>query len=170
MTFMLQSYCKVMGGKSSKHGRSGRSSSSRSNSQQWSRYNYPPSPYAQPTSTPQYQYAPPTPGYGEIQAPETRKRLERKYSRIDDNYNSIDQVLLQFTLQNLIDSTYFNMEIISVSLVSSQVTEALARAGLESSNLIVGIDFTKSNEWTGSSLLWPLNVMISLRFTSMCTC
>ncbi|KAM0019238.1 putative copine [Helianthus debilis subsp. tardiflorus] len=30
------------------------------------------------------------------------------------------------------------------------VTEALARAGLESSNLILGIDFTKSNEWTGS--------------------
>lgn len=30
-----------------------------------------------------------------------------------------------------------------------QVTEALAHAGLESSNLIVGIDFTKSNEWTG---------------------
>ncbi|KAL3640086.1 E3 ubiquitin-protein ligase rglg2 [Castilleja foliolosa] len=29
------------------------------------------------------------------------------------------------------------------------VTEALARAGLESSNLIIGIDFTKSNEWTG---------------------
>ncbi|KAG5520761.1 hypothetical protein RHGRI_033363 [Rhododendron griersonianum] len=31
-----------------------------------------------------------------------------------------------------------------------QVTDALAQAGLESSNLIVGIDFTKSNEWTGS--------------------
>lgn len=31
-----------------------------------------------------------------------------------------------------------------------QVTEALREAGLESSNLIVGIDFTKSNEWTGS--------------------
>jgi hypothetical protein len=30
-----------------------------------------------------------------------------------------------------------------------QVTDALAQAGLESSNLIVGIDFTKSNEWTG---------------------
>ncbi|MFS8030201.1 putative copine [Helianthus anomalus] len=28
------------------------------------------------------------------------------------------------------------------------VTEALARAGLESSNLILGIDFTKNNEWT----------------------
>jgi E3 ubiquitin-protein ligase RGLG len=31
-----------------------------------------------------------------------------------------------------------------------QVTRALAQAGLESSNLIVGIDFTKSNEWTGA--------------------
>ncbi|KAL8134761.1 E3 ubiquitin-protein ligase RGLG4 isoform X2 [Apium graveolens] len=30
-----------------------------------------------------------------------------------------------------------------------QVTEALTEAGLESSNLIIGIDFTKSNEWTG---------------------
>ncbi|KVH98995.1 Copine [Cynara cardunculus var. scolymus] len=30
------------------------------------------------------------------------------------------------------------------------VTDALARAGLESSNLIVGVDFTKSNEWTGA--------------------
>ncbi|WJX62792.1 RING-type E3 ubiquitin transferase [Trifolium repens] len=38
---------------------------------------------------------------------------------LDDNYNSLEQV-----------------------------TEALASAGLESSNFIVGIDFTKSNEWT----------------------
>lgn len=30
-----------------------------------------------------------------------------------------------------------------------QVTQALREAGLESSNLILGIDFTKSNEWTG---------------------
>ncbi|KAK7266606.1 hypothetical protein RIF29_19255 [Crotalaria pallida] len=34
------------------------------------------------------------------------------------------------------------------------VTAALANAGLESSNLIVGIDFTKSNEWTGNLHYW----------------
>lgn len=47
-------------------------------------------------------------------------KLDRRYSKISDNYKSLDEV-----------------------------TEALAQAGLESSNLIVGIDFTKSNEWTG---------------------
>ncbi|KAJ3708639.1 hypothetical protein LUZ61_012344 [Rhynchospora tenuis] len=50
----------------------------------------------------------------------TGRSLDRKYSRIADNYESVEQV-----------------------------TEALLNAGLESSNLIVGIDFTKSNEWTG---------------------
>ncbi|XP_021302210.1 E3 ubiquitin-protein ligase RGLG1 isoform X2 [Sorghum bicolor] len=49
-----------------------------------------------------------------------RPRLERKYSKILDQYRSLDEVI-----------------------------EALAQAGLESSNLIIGIDFTKSNEWTG---------------------
>ncbi|GJN15861.1 hypothetical protein PR202_gb02805 [Eleusine coracana subsp. coracana] len=43
-----------------------------------------------------------------------------RYARIGDEYETLDQV-----------------------------TDALAHAGLESSNLIVGIDFTKSNEWTG---------------------
>ncbi|KAK0590025.1 hypothetical protein LWI29_021791 [Acer saccharum] len=62
-------------------------------------------------------YYPPPEEHGVVN---TRK-LDRRYSRIADDYNSLDQV-----------------------------TEALARAGLESSNLIVGIDFTKSNEWTGS--------------------
>lgn len=55
-----------------------------------------------------------------VQQPEAQARLQRKYSRIGDDYRSVNQV-----------------------------TEALAQAGLESSNLIVGIDFTKSNEWTG---------------------
>ncbi|CAK7323369.1 unnamed protein product [Dovyalis caffra] len=50
-----------------------------------------------------------------------RSNLQSRYSRIGDDYHSLEQV-----------------------------TEALAQAGLESSNLIVGIDFTKSNEWTGA--------------------
>lgn len=50
----------------------------------------------------------------------SRAKLERKYSKIADEYRSLEEV-----------------------------TEALAKAGLESSNLIIGIDFTKSNEWTG---------------------
>lgn len=41
-----------------------------------------------------------------------------------------------------------NKEEIYVSCLI-QVTESLSNAGLESSNLILGIDFTKSNEWTG---------------------
>ncbi|KAJ7569909.1 hypothetical protein O6H91_01G099700 [Diphasiastrum complanatum] len=48
------------------------------------------------------------------------KRLTRKYSHISDQFTSLDQV-----------------------------QHALGQSGLESSNLIVGIDFTKSNEWTG---------------------
>ncbi|KAG6468344.1 hypothetical protein ZIOFF_073020 [Zingiber officinale] len=56
--------------------------------------------------------------------PQARERLKLKYSRIGDDYNSLEQV-----------------------------TEDLSNAGLESSNLIVGIDFTKSNEWAGLLVL-----------------
>ncbi|KAJ1288967.1 hypothetical protein BS78_02G129500 [Paspalum vaginatum] len=45
---------------------------------------------------------------------------QRPYARIDRNYDSLDQV-----------------------------KRALQLADLESSNLIIGVDFTKSNEWTG---------------------
>ncbi|KAI3720361.1 hypothetical protein L6452_21277 [Arctium lappa] len=44
----------------------------------------------------------------------------KKYSKITDDYQTLEQV-----------------------------TSALTQAGLESSNLIGGIDFTRSNEWTG---------------------
>ncbi|KAK6924757.1 hypothetical protein RJ641_009083, partial [Dillenia turbinata] len=116
-----------MGGRISK-GLSSRSySSSGSNSYPYSSQGYSqPSyvqPYAPPPSSyyaPQQHYAPPSENYGGSTAGSKRK-LDRKYSRIDDNYTSLEQV-----------------------------TEALARAGLESSNLIVGVDFTKSNEWTGA--------------------
>lgn len=115
-----------MGGKHSKRS-SSRHPSYGSSSYSWNHHNYPP-PYPQPSQeyapqqhyVPQQHYAPPPHSYGG-QAPESKRRLERKYSKIDDNYNSLEQV-----------------------------TDALARAGLESSNLIVGIDFTKSNEWTGT--------------------
>ncbi|KAJ6386948.1 hypothetical protein OIU78_016809 [Salix suchowensis] len=107
-----------MGGILSRHSSSRHPSSSHS----WSHHSYPQSPYARPSQEyMSYQhYASPPQSYGD-RASSSRKRLERKYSKIDDNYNSL-----------------------------VQVTEALARAGLESSNLIVGIDFTKSNDWTGA--------------------
>ncbi|KAJ9168556.1 hypothetical protein P3X46_020062 [Hevea brasiliensis] len=46
--------------------------------------------------------------------------IKKKYAFIPDNFSSLEQV-----------------------------TASLREAGLESSNLIVGFDFTKSNEWTG---------------------
>lgn len=79
--------------------------------------NYPtPTPSDAPPQATGYSHP-----YHRPQSPARKTRkLDRRYSHISDNYNSLEQV-----------------------------TEALARAGLESSNLIVGIDFTKSNEWTG---------------------
>ncbi|KAL5544043.1 hypothetical protein UlMin_007827 [Ulmus minor] len=85
--------------------------------------NYQQPPYPQPGQNywEQQHYVPPPQNYGGFRAPESKKRLDRKYSKIDDDYLTLDQV-----------------------------TDALLKAGLESSNLIVGIDFTKSNEWTGA--------------------
>ncbi|GER52817.1 calcium-dependent phospholipid-binding protein [Striga asiatica] len=51
---------------------------------------------------------------------ESTREVYSRFRRIDDNYATLDQV-----------------------------KRALSESGLESSNLIVGIDFTKSNEWTG---------------------
>ncbi|XP_040989936.1 E3 ubiquitin-protein ligase RGLG2-like [Juglans microcarpa x Juglans regia] len=110
-----------MGGTTSRRASPRQPSSVGSDSYSWNRQ-YPQSPYQQPNQDygRQHNFAPPVQTSSGSQAPESRRKLERKYSKIDDNYNSLEQV-----------------------------TEALSRAGLESSNLIVGIDFTKSNEWTG---------------------
>ncbi|EPS60918.1 hypothetical protein M569_13882, partial [Genlisea aurea] len=81
-------------------------------------YNSPPAFEKPPPSVRTQNDSPPI--ARNLQAP--NKKFDRRYSRIADNYNSLDQV-----------------------------SEALARAGLESSNLIIGIDFTKSNEWTGKN-------------------
>uniref|UniRef100_A0A9I9DPE0 RING-type domain-containing protein n=1 Tax=Cucumis melo TaxID=3656 RepID=A0A9I9DPE0_CUCME len=111
-----------MGAKSSKEASPYRSTSSSS----WGGGGYAQSSYGHETpsyvpqqSYPSQQYYTSSQEcYGNV---DNGRRLDRKYSRIADNYNSLEEV-----------------------------TEALARAGLESSNLIVGIDFTKSNEWTGA--------------------
>lgn len=110
-----------MGNKNSRSGRRFFSSSS------FEDHGYPPPPpYAtprHPCCTPRHHHAPAA--YAYSPAPPTprppRHRLDRKFTRIADNYQTLDQV-----------------------------TVALSRSGLESSNLIVGIDFTKSNEWTGA--------------------
>lgn len=106
-----------MGGQSSKEDNnlrqnsSLRSSASRSS---WSPYPDPHSGYGQggysydPQQPPSYPtqdyYAPPPPpqnyGYephasGRVTGRDDKRRLERKYSRIADNYNSIDEVRVQ---------------------------------------------------------------------------
>ncbi|KAK6930939.1 Copine, C-terminal [Dillenia turbinata] len=110
-----------MGNKGSK-GESRRQFSSFGSSS-FGRHGYPQSSYipqTQPYYTPQHHYAPASYDYGnQTNAP--HRKLDWRYSRIADNYTSLEQV-----------------------------TSALAQAGLESSNLIVGVDFTKSNEWTGA--------------------
>ncbi|PIM98066.1 hypothetical protein CDL12_29456, partial [Handroanthus impetiginosus] len=59
-------------------------------------------------------------GVGGMASSRSQADRKKKYGYIPDNYTSIEQV-----------------------------TAALRESGLESSNLILGIDFTKSNEWTG---------------------
>ncbi|XP_075649084.1 E3 ubiquitin-protein ligase RGLG2-like [Castanea sativa] len=124
-----------MGGKSSKDGSLSQTSSIRStgsSSNAWgglyqSPFDQESQNYAPPQQSYTQEYYAPAQDYGSqnygvgAENFDHIRRLDRRYSRIADNFKSLEQV-----------------------------TEALARAGLESSNLIVGIDFTKSNEWTGA--------------------
>ncbi|KAG5527142.1 hypothetical protein RHGRI_028155 [Rhododendron griersonianum] len=123
------------------YSREGQSAASRGTSSAWDDYVIPQPPYPQEstsydpppqTAYPAYPplqkyYPPPQTHGGRSQQPQSK--LDRRYSRIADNYRSLEEV-----------------------------TEALLRAGLESSNLIVGIDFTKSNEWTGLAFMPLENV------------
>ncbi|KAL5714577.1 RING-type E3 ubiquitin transferase [Ranunculus cassubicifolius] len=58
--------------------------------------------------------------YATTSSMDTHRLPTHQLQRIDDNFSSLDEVISE-----------------------------LRNAGLESSNLILGIDFTKSNEWTG---------------------
>lgn len=87
-----------MGGRSSREGNWRRSSSSTNQyTSSSSSYEYPPqsSSYnSQPLPQPAYphQYYPPPP-----QPQQQKKKLDRRYSRIADNYNSLDQVPITHT-------------------------------------------------------------------------
>ncbi|KAK9675509.1 hypothetical protein RND81_11G011400 [Saponaria officinalis] len=111
-----------MGGTNSK-----KSSSTRPMPYDYARQQYQPQTgfAQQPYYTPQHPQFTSSPSSRFYSAPTANARpsetLDRKYARIADDYRTLDEV-----------------------------TTALAEAGLESSNLIVGIDFTKSNEWTGA--------------------
>ncbi|KAJ6378026.1 hypothetical protein OIU78_028290 [Salix suchowensis] len=69
-----------------------------------------------------------------------RRRQHPNY--IADNFNSLDQKVV--TIQDYDKLGNGNRRFRMMEVISS-----LREAGLESSNLILGIDFTKSNEWTG---------------------
>ncbi|CAH2067891.1 unnamed protein product [Thlaspi arvense] len=64
----------------------------------------------------------PSPSDSSISVSDKINAAKKKYALIPDRFSSLDQV-----------------------------SKALREAGLESSNLILGIDFTKSNEWTGKT-------------------
>ncbi|KAJ0231796.1 E3 ubiquitin-protein ligase RGLG4 [Hirschfeldia incana] len=64
----------------------------------------------------------PSPSDASVSVSDKINAAKKKYALIPDRFSSLDQV-----------------------------SKALREAGLESSNLILGIDFTKSNEWTGKT-------------------
>ncbi|KAH7566096.1 hypothetical protein ACOSP7_022356 [Xanthoceras sorbifolium] len=78
-----------------------------------------PTSYAGNSIDHNYLHPPQPTSYARSSMDHNRQRTQLP-TRIADNFNSLDQVI-----------------------------SALREAGLESSNLILGIDFTKSNEWTG---------------------
>ncbi|GMN45861.1 hypothetical protein TIFTF001_015037 [Ficus carica] len=92
------------------------------------------------------------------------KRLRHVQRKLEEEKSEAEK-LLQQVKQNIKQAEDANIELqhqselfdllknfkdeIGVQL--TEVTKALTEAGLGSSNLILGIDFTKSNEWTGKA-------------------
>lgn len=88
-----------MGGRNSKEGSWRQTPSFGSTSSSWSPQGYPQSPYdgsrshsSQESYAPPLQQYAPSPNYGGS-AP-AQKKLERRYSRIADNYRSLEEVRL----------------------------------------------------------------------------
>ncbi|KAK7401592.1 hypothetical protein VNO78_13195 [Psophocarpus tetragonolobus] len=78
-----------------------------------------PSPPQSSSSPPQFTFKKTSFGRSDS-SKQSSSDMNKKYGLIRDNFSTLEQV-----------------------------TTALRKEGLESSNLILGIDFTKSNEWTG---------------------
>lgn len=110
-----------MGGIISKRATS-RQPSFGSGSHSWSPQSYPEVPYAQPYAPPsqdygqQQHFAPPPQSHGSAW-PGSKKRLERKYSKIDDDYNSLEQVIELMQLQNIKSTVNFFYVVESLLLV-----------------------------------------------------
>lgn len=83
-----------MGGTLSKRSITQQCSSVPSSSYSWGHNSYTQSPYVQPNQeyAPQQSYAPTPQSYGSL-ATESRRKLERKYSKINDDYRSLEQVI-----------------------------------------------------------------------------
>lgn len=79
-----------MGGNISKEGNSGQSSSPRSST--WCDYHQETPSYATESYPSQTYYDPPSQDYSTSEATESQKSLNRKYSRIADNYRSLEEV------------------------------------------------------------------------------
>uniref|UniRef100_A0A6N2KUD7 Copine C-terminal domain-containing protein n=1 Tax=Salix viminalis TaxID=40686 RepID=A0A6N2KUD7_SALVM len=87
----------------------------------------------------QYDFQQQTPSYLESSM-EQDYQPRQNLTYIADNLNSMDD---NYQLRQ--HPTYIPDNFNSLD----QVISSLREAGLESSNLILGVDFTKSNEWTG---------------------